>query len=215
MIADHVATPEGVDSDFTGGAFPGDAVASVPEGIGELHLANLGQDFEQGRSGAAGRVLFESVMHFHDFQIKERAENLGGLPGQPEEGINPGGVVRGPDNRDARGGLPDELFFRFGMTGGSDDQSPTVLGTEFGHRGGHLMKRELDNDVGLGNYLGQIVTLVNRSGYGQIGLVDRSGEEGLPHSSLGPVDDESRHVGTDLSVKRPGLKGKRSRLRAF
>jgi len=92
VIADHIAAAEGVDADFIGLAFAGDALASVAEGVGG-EFAFFENDFEKARGGAAGGVFFEPMMHLDDFGVVRSAEDLGRTAGEGEEEIYPDGVV--------------------------------------------------------------------------------------------------------------------------
>src|SRR5690606_39424268 len=102
VVADDVATAQGVDADLGGGAFAGDALAAVAERVA-VELALFEDDFEQAVGGAAGGVLFEAVMHLDDLGAVVLAENGGGPAGEGEEQVDADRVVARPDAGDAGG----------------------------------------------------------------------------------------------------------------
>ena len=86
------------------------------------------------------RVLLEPMVHLDDFQVEAGTENLSGFARQPEQRVHPGGIVGRPDDGDLRFAVCDLRFDRLGMTGGSDHQRFSALGTELrprreSHRG--------------------------------------------------------------------------------
>ena len=58
-------------------------------------------------------------MHFDDFEVEGRPEDFRGFAGEPEEGVDAGGIVGGPDGGDFFGGAQDLFAFGIGMVSDS------------------------------------------------------------------------------------------------
>jgi len=193
VVSDDVAAAEGVDADLGLGAFAGDALAAVAEGLG-AELALLKDDLEQAGGGAAGGVLLEAVVHLHDLGVVVVAQHGGGAAGEREEEVHADGVVARPDAADLSG-LGEEVFFLLGgVAGGADDEGLAVLRAEADDLGGGGVEAEVDDDVGRGDAGGEIVALVEGGDDGGAGFLG-GGEVGLAHAALGSDDgDLEGHV---------------------
>ena len=77
-------------SNFCGGAFSDDPMAPVANHIFELLITHLSQDFGECCCGAAWRILLGAMVHFENFQIEARPENLGRFSGQPKKHVDTG-----------------------------------------------------------------------------------------------------------------------------
>ena len=83
-------------------------------------------------------------MHLDNFQIKARAQNLRGFARQPEEGVDAGGVIGGPNDGNAMVSQIGDLFSRWRMASRADDQRLAVPGAERGDFRGRGVRTEID-----------------------------------------------------------------------
>ena len=102
VIAHDVAAAQRVHADFRRSALAGDALSAVSNHFAELLLANIGEDFREGGSGSARRILLHPVMHLDDFQIEVWSEYLRRLAGEPEQRVDAGGIIRRPNHWNPR-----------------------------------------------------------------------------------------------------------------
>ena len=193
VIANDVAAAQRMNAHLGLRAFAGDAVASVAQRILELHLAHVGEDFEQRGRGAAGRVFLEAMMHLDDFEIEAWAEDFRGLAREPEERVHAGRVVRCPHDRDARFERRDLRLLLVAVARGADDERLAVLGTEprDGQRG--VVKAEVDHRVAAMNDRREVVTEINLADDFEFGDPRRARDEHLAHAALRAGDDDSCH----------------------
>ena len=64
-----------------------------------------------------------TVVHLGDFDVEGLvAEDAGGVAGEPEEGVDPDGVVGGEDDGQSLGGFGDGGTLFVGMTSGADNE---------------------------------------------------------------------------------------------
>ena len=83
-------------------AFADDARAAVPRGFVQMQLAHVRQNFRQRLGRAAGRVLFQAMVHLDDFEVEVRAEDFRRLAREPEQRVDAGGKIRRPDDGNFR-----------------------------------------------------------------------------------------------------------------
>lgn len=192
VIADDIATADGVEADFVGGAFADHAVASVADILLVLEVADIGQDFREFFGGTAGGIFFEAVMHFDDFEVEIGAENFGSFLGEKEEGIDADAVVWGEDDGDLGGGVMDGVDLGIGVTGGTDDES--FLGFEAEGEDGFDdgVVREVDDGVGDLEGSGEVIAEIDLGGDLEIGEIFSGGDEGLAHAPAGAIDEEAK-----------------------
>jgi hypothetical protein len=69
VIADHVATAQGLDADLVGGARPDVAVPFVTRALAEIAAGGLGHGLGQTQGRARRRVALGPVVRFHDFNV--------------------------------------------------------------------------------------------------------------------------------------------------
>lgn len=97
VIADDVAAAQGMHADFIFGSGADDSLAAVFQGVVWREIAGLGEDVCEGCGSAAGGVLFVMVVHFDDFEVEAVSQDFRCFAGEPEKGVDAGGVVGGPN----------------------------------------------------------------------------------------------------------------------
>src|SRR6185503_326783 len=102
VIPDDVAAAESVDANLRVRALARNAVTAMAEGLLELELPRLAEDFDECGRRAAGGVLLEPVVHLNDFEVELGPEDFGGLAREPKECVDAGRVVARPHHRNLR-----------------------------------------------------------------------------------------------------------------
>ena len=192
VIADDIATADGVEADFVWGAFADDAVASVADIFLVLEVADIGQDFGEFFGGTAGGIFFEAVMHFDDFEVEIGAENFRSFFSEEEEGIDADAVIWGEDDGDLSGGVMDGVDLGIGVTGGTDDESFLEFdaASEDGFDDGVV--REVDDGVADLDGGGEVIAEIDLGGDLEIGEILSGGDEGLAHATAEAIDEEAK-----------------------
>ena len=161
VIAHHIAATDRVDADLRTRSLAHDAFAPVPQRFLELELAHVGEDFEQRRRRAAGRVFLQAMVHLDDLEIEARPENLRRLAREPEKRVHAGRVVRGPDHRNLRLAIRDLGFLPGLVTGRADHQRLLPLRAQPRDRQRRIVKTEIDHRVAAVDHRGQVVAEVH------------------------------------------------------
>lgn len=149
MLADDVATTDGMDPDFVCWAFADEAGASVAFVIG-AQSSGFANGVDEGPCGTAGGVFFKAMVEFDDFRVVAGVEAAGGFGGEIEEEVNAGGVVPGPDDGYGFGCFADGGLLVGGVAGGADDKGLVMVASERSERWGCLRDAEVDEDVACG-----------------------------------------------------------------
>src|SRR5690606_18761396 len=76
VIADDITPANGVYTDFIIRSFSHQSFAAVPGGSFVFKLPCFRKDLSQSTRRSTGRILFQSMMHFDNFQIEARPEDL-------------------------------------------------------------------------------------------------------------------------------------------
>lgn len=188
MIADNVAAAQGVQADFIFGSGADDSLAAVYQGVVQREIAGLGKDVGEGCSGAAGGILFVMVVHFDNFEVEAVSQDFRCFAGEPEKGVDAGGVVGGPNYGNFVGeGLDGGAVF-VGMSGGADDDGFGLGGGLLGDFLGDVGSAEVDDDVGGFNGRRNWVDEVQGADDFELGMICGAANQRLPHSSFGSDD---------------------------
>ena len=166
---------------------------TVAQRVFQLNLADIAQNFQQGGCRAARGVLLEPVMGLDHFEIERSPENFGSLSSEPEEGVHPGRVVRGPDHGNLSRSRPDGRLLRLAMTCGADDQGFSVGRTQGSHLSSGVMVREVDHRIGLWKDRRQIIADIQPGNDLQLRMILGTRQQCLTHPPLGTRDDDARH----------------------
>lgn len=171
VIANDVASAQGMQADFIFGSGADDSLASVPQGFVRREIAGLGEDVGEGCGGAAGGVLFVVVVHFDDFEVKVVSQDFRRFACEPEKGVDAGGVVGGPNYGNFVGkGLDGGAVF-VGVSSGADDDGFGLGGGFFGDFLGSVGGAEINDDVGGCNGWRNLVADVHDAGDFELGIV--------------------------------------------
>src|SRR5258708_17388548 len=92
MVADDIATANGMNSNLFSRTLTDDAGAPVTDGFVHLLSSNFGEDLPKRPGGPAGRIPLEPMVHFDNFQIITPSQNLGGLSRQPQQRVDTHGT---------------------------------------------------------------------------------------------------------------------------
>jgi len=200
MVANNIATAQGVNPDFTRGPLAGNPFAPVAQGLFLHQAARLAQDLHEGRGGPAGGVDLVPMVHFDNLKIEPRAEDFSGLPSQPEESVNPGGIISRPDDRDAGLELKDSRFLLRAVTGRPNDERLAVFRAKGGDGLGGFMKAEIDHRRAQIDNRRQIIPNVNPTNDLNLGNPRRADNQILSHPAFGAGNDDFGHNGIRLEV---------------
>ena len=150
VVADDVTTAEGVHADFLAGAGADVADAAVGDVVFVRGAGFLVEDIEEAPGGAGGGIDFVAVVHLGDFNVEALvAEDGGGFPREPEEGVDADGEVGGVDDGDGLRGFVDGGEFPGAVAGGADDELGAGGEGGFDHFLGEGMEGEVDDCVGV------------------------------------------------------------------
>ena len=135
VLADVVAAANRVNADLVGRTLADDPLAAVDE-VPALHFLN---DLREPHRGAAGRVLLEPVVPFHDLRVEALAlERFRREVHELEQQVDHEAHVRNEQHRSlVRGGF--DFGFLFGaVPGGGDDNGdlPVRAHRQHGHCAG-------------------------------------------------------------------------------
>ena len=148
----------------------------------------MGEDVGEGCGGAAGGVLFVMVMHFDDFEVETVAQDFRRFTGEPEKGVDAGGVVGGPNYGNFVGeGLNGGAVF-VSVSSGADDDGFGLGGRLLGDFLGGIGGAEVDDDVGGFNGRRNFVADVHGADDFELGIVSGATNQRPPHSSFGSGD---------------------------
>jgi len=150
-------------ADLLLGACADNAFPPVTNHFIQLGLSYVRQDFSQRGGGAAGGVPFHAVMHFDDFEIEFRTQDLGCLACQPEQGVDAGGIVGGPHQRDLLAAGEDRLSIGFRVSSRADDQRFLGGSAKFRKSTGGFVKTEINDRIRLIQNGSQVVIHVDLS----------------------------------------------------
>lgn len=150
VIADDIATADGVDADLglrAGSDIAKAAVAAV--GV-ILELSDVSEDLHQGASGMpAGAVFFQAM----DASRRLRGRNLGQEARRPfrvsQEGVYADAEIGRKDDRNGLGRVFDGGEFFVRVTSGADDEAFSLLHGFCEQLGGEMVGAEVDHAVGL------------------------------------------------------------------
>ena len=194
VIADDVAAAQGMHADFVFGSGSDDSLAAVFQGVVWREIAGLGEDVCEGCGGAAGGVLFVMVVHFDDFEVEAVSQDFRCFAGEPEKGVDAGGVVGGPNYGNFVGeGLDGGAVF-VGVSSGADDDGFGLGGGLLDDFLGGVGRAEIDDDVGGGNGRRNFVANVRSAGDFELGIVCGAVNQRLSHSPFGSDDGQFWHA---------------------
>ena len=194
VIAHHVATAHGVHADLGAGAFADDPLASMPHVAVVFEVAHFGEDLCQAFGGAARRVFFEPMVHFHHFEVEVRPEDFRRFAGEPEEGVHADAEVGREDNRDRFRGFVNCSNLGVGVAGGANDEPFPGLHTSVGDAFGEGVVAEVDDGVAAGQGGEEIIAVVDLRRDSHGGIVFHGSENGLAHAPFGTVDEKAKRV---------------------
>ena len=99
VIADDIATAQGVHADFLAWACADVANAAVSDVVLVAGVGFLVEDFQQAACGSGWRIDLVAVVHFRDFDVEAViAKDLGSFAGEVEEGVYSYRKVRGEND---------------------------------------------------------------------------------------------------------------------
>ena len=138
VVADDVAAADGVHSDFALCAFSDCALPSMHEVCVDVAVSSCADLFGQVEGRAAGRVFFEAVMGFGNFDVIVFAEDFGDFADEIKEDVDANAGVGCQKYGDACGCRDDFGFLFVSETGSADEAGGFALDafTEPGKRAG-------------------------------------------------------------------------------
>ena len=95
MFADHISSPDRVNTNLSACSLADQPFSSMPCCLVILQRARSRDDFAEPFRRSAGRILFESVMHFDDLGVELRTQDLTRPFGKPEKQIDTDTEIRG------------------------------------------------------------------------------------------------------------------------
>ena len=141
------------------------------------------------------------MMHFDDFQIVVRPQNLRRLARQPEQRVDPGRKICGPDHRDFGFEFQHLVSLGVRMPRRADDHGLFVPRAQPRDVRRGRVGTEIHHHVALRHGGGQIVTHVNLRGDLQFAKIFRARNQRLAHPAFGSGNNYSCHI---LTQRRKG-----------
>ena len=154
----------------------------------------LVEDLQQATGGAGGGVDLVAVVHFRHLDVEAfLRQDLCGLAGQPEEGVDADREIRGVNDGQGLAGLADRGAFVIGVAGGADHQMGAVFQRGIEQFAGEFVDGEINDRVRLGDRGGEVFAGIVGGGDQHGGFLVGRLNDSLAHAAGLSGDEELDH----------------------